>query len=466
MIAALAAVSLAACSDDDNNYKQPEIPDAPVIESTSVDEGSEVNAAVVNEITVTYNAPVTLNSAERIMFNGRRIIPAVVEEKTLSFAVALEPSTDYELSIPEKAVIADKGLYYGPALTLKFRTMAEAGPAEKNYADITNPSATQQARNVYAFLVEQSGQKVLSGAMANVNNNNTFADWIYNVSGKYPALTGYDFIHMRENYVDYTNITPARTQWENNGLVSYMWHWMVPDSKSDYDNVNGGKYGFYIPGAGSETTEFDIREALKEGTWQHECILKDIDQVAGYFKLLSDAGIPVLWRPLHEAAGNYDSGAWFWWGRYGLDYTKQLWKLMHDRLVGHHGLNNIIWIWTAQYAMGQEEKMKEAYPGDEYVDIVGVDLYPSNNDSQLAAYVAALNMTEGRKLVALSEVGRVPDPKKCIQEGAAWSWFMEWYTYNIGPSAEQDEFGNTRQDWVRIMNSPFVMTREQMPSLK
>ncbi|MDE5929113.1 MAG: glycoside hydrolase family 26 protein, partial [Muribaculaceae bacterium] len=331
---------------------------------------------------------------------------------------------------------------------------------------LVNSNATAQAKAVYNFLIEQYGKKIVSGAMANVNNNNDFADWVYRVTGKYPALTGYDFIHISESWIDYSNITPARTQWNNNGLVTYMWHINAPNSEEDYRSANTAKYGFYIPGKGNAATEFDIREALKEGTWQNEFLLSDIDKVAGVLRLLQDEGIPVLWRPLHEAAGDYRYGPWFWWGRYGDEYVKKLWILLYERLVEHHGLNNLIWVWTAQCEQGYESQMAASYPGDEYVDIVGVDLYPDNDNSQVTSYKAALDMTDGHKLVSLSEVGRIPSPQKCMNDGAYWAWFMEWYTYNIDNNAGEDSFGNTRDAWKQVMASPFVITREQMPNLR
>lgn len=327
-----------------------------------------------------------------------------------------------------------------------------------------NPSATDEVKKVYAMLLDRSGKEIISGAMANVNNNNDFAGWVDKTTGKYPALTGYDFIHLPEspaNWIDYSDITSAREQWTNGGLVTYMWHWRAPDSEEAYNNRDTGKYGFNI--TGPDGTSFDIREALKEGTWQHRFILEDMDKVAAYLKILADAGIPVIWRPLHEAAGSYQYGAWFWWGRYGDTYTAELWRLMYDRLVRHHGLNNLIWVWTAQYQEGYGDRMKGSYPGDEYVDIVGVDLYEKNTGSQTGAYKAALDMTGGKKLVALSECGLIPDPQKCMSESAPWAWFMLWYTYDIHKNgATTDGFGNTSV-WLReVMNSPLVLTRSSM----
>ena len=72
-----------------------------------------------------------------------------------------------------------------------------------------------------------------------------------------------------------------------------------------------------------------------------------IDLVAAELKKLSDAGVTVLWRPLHEASGNNGDG-WFWWGRARSDGASQaqayvqLWRHMYDRLANLHGLHNLI----------------------------------------------------------------------------------------------------------------------------
>lgn len=471
----MAVVLLSACGDDkpDEPTIDPD-PQVPEITACNVSEGQEVDPDALAEIRITYNTTVALSKPQRITLNGRRITASVADSRIVVVPVKLEAATQYELIVPAEAVIANNGASHGPAYTLKFSTVAKTvePSVPVAFAPLTNTNATKQAQNVYNFLIEQYGKKILSGAMANVNNNNHMADWMSRITGKYPALTGYDFIHLvdskKGNWIDYSDITPAKTQWQNNGLVAYMWHWNVPDSKADYDKGAAGKYGFYGPGKnkGESETDFDIREALKEGTWQNTCILADIDKVAGYLKLLQDAGIPVLWRPLHEAAGDYCNGAWFWWGRFGDEYVTQLWKLMYDRLVKHHGLNNIIWVWTAQCQPGYYDKMKASYPGDEYVDIVGVDLYPQDDNSQAEYYKAALDMTAGRKLVSLSEIGRIPSPDKCMADGAYWSWFMLWYTYDIKDSASKDRFGNTVNSLKTIMTSPYILTRDQMPDLK
>ena len=347
---------------------------------------------------------------------------------------------------------------------------------------LVNPKASKEARNVYNFLLEQSGKKTLSGVQSSHSHKNDFIDAVYKHTGKHPALAGYDFLFLQfsptpdnwswvQNYYD---ISAPKEQWAANGLVNYMWHWNVPNSKADWDNgvnnYNFDGYAFYC-----DKTSFDIREALKEGTWQHDFIMKDIEEVAGYLQLLENENIPVIWRPLHEAAGNYNlygpNGAWFWWGRHGAEPCKQLWRLLYDQLVNVHGLDNLIWVWTVDVTKGAEDQYLDWYPGDEYVDIVGVDIYETNTEAKTRQYQAMVDMTKGKKLVTVSECGNIPDPAKCMAAGNKWSWFMVWCNSdsngNIVLTPSDGNFNlNTGEYWKQVMSSPYVMTRESMPSLK
>lgn len=471
---------LVACSSDkEENEPEPVVTDVHLV-SSSVAEGSEVDASL-NEIKLTYSGNVsissrvkpTLNDKEVTMNyateNGTKILTQVVVPVTLS------DGTQYTLNIPEGALIVAGGSGNVKGVTLHFSTK-EGEHVEVVKGTLCNTNATQEAKNLYDFLWEQNGKKVITGVMANVNNNNDIADWIYSITGKYPALTGYDFIHLPEsgqNWIDYSDITPAKTQWDNNGIVTYMWHWRAPNSKNDYDAKNFSNYDSRIRENG-EGTDFDIRNAVTEGTWEHDFIIEDIDRVAVYLKQLQDAGIPVLWRPLHEAAGSYKyasngqtNSAWFWWGRYGDEPTKKLWNILYDRLVNHHHLNNLIWVWTAQVETEYYDRMVASYPGNDMVDIVCTDLYYDNHTSQKWAYDNLVRMTEGKRIVTIGETGMIQEPEACVNDGAAWSYFMLWYTYDIHKRGEvTDDFGNTPEILKKYFNSEAAITRDEMPSLK
>ena len=465
--ALLMAVALVACDDDETMMTQTPV----TLRSQSIAEGASVLAGMTTQLTLSYNYHMAVNEAAGVTVNGTAVTPTIdgADVKNVLIPLELEAGTEYTISVPAGAFYnADNSSMTSGAFTVKFSTVEGL---DKNLVttSLVNSNATQQAKNVYNFLLEQYTTRTLSGVMANVDNDNEFADLVNTTTGKYPALTGYDFIHLAYSpcdWVDYNNITPAQTQWNNNGLVTYMWHWNTPSNEGDaVDTYNAN-------------SDFDIEAALTEGTWQHDFIMADIAEVAGYLKLLQDAGIPVIWRPLHEAAGNYDlygsmaDGAWFWWGKKGPEATKQLWKLLYDQLVNVHGLNNLIWVWTVQVPTERTEEYLDdaiaAYPGDEYVDIIGVDIYADNIDSKKLQFDFATAVADGKKMVTLSECGNVPNPETCFNSGEAWSWFMVWYNTdedgNILLNTEDANYSlNTAEYWSELMNSEYVITRDEMP---
>lgn len=398
--------------------------------------------------------------------------------------LGLKPGKTYTVTVPEGAVLG-----YGSnqkaaeeiRVTFSMKEVDAYSPADPDsMKSLVNPNASREASYVYNFLFEQIGKKTLSGVQSSHSHKNDFVDFIYDHTGKHPALAGYDFLFLQFSPTpsdwgwvqNYNDISAPREQWGANGLVTYMWHWNVPDSKEAWDNgvknYDFDGYAFY-----TEETSFDIREALKPGTWQNDFIMKDIEEVAGYLQLLEDENIPVLWRPLHEAAGNYDiygpDGAWFWWGRYGAEPCKQLWRLLYDQLVNVYGLDNLIWVWTVDVTKGAEDQYLDWYPGDEYVDILGVDIYAPDTDAKTRQYDALMDIAGGRKPVAISECGNIPDPAKCMKAGNKWSWFMVWSTTD--PSGNlalntPDWSYNTLEYWKNVMGSPYVLNREDMPSFR
>ncbi len=474
---ALAIILATSCdSDHKPDWDEPASSEVSVV-STSVADGSTVSSTLPT-IDVTYSAPIAVNSLVNVTLNDANVSATVNSENPSVLTVTLPDLTEatkYALSIPARAVAGINTRSFAPAVSINFTTDGTPAPEPITVVPegITNPSATQPTKNVYNFLVEHLGKKIISGAMANVNNNNDFASWIESKTGKLPVINGYDFIHLPEsgagNWIDYSDITPATSHWEANGLVSYMWHWRVPTDESAWNDKDISRYGARVPGENVDgPTNFDIENAVTDGTWENRFILEDLDKIAVVFKQLQEAGIPVIWRPLHEAAGSYKyNGAWFWWGAKGGEATKKLWKLMYDRLVNHHGLNNLIWVWTAQYEAGYTEQMKNDYPGNEYVDVVGTDIYADTDASQVAAYNALVDMTGGKKIVTISETGLIQNPDKCFADKAYWSWFNLWYTYDIhNTGADKDGFGNTAESLRLIMENPLVITLDQMPSLK
>lgn len=204
-------------------------------------------------------------------------------------------------------------------------------------------------------------------------------------------------------------------------------------------------YAFY-----KADTEFDATNATVEGTWENKVFTEDLKNAAAYLKLLRDADIPVLWRPFHEAAGG-----WFWWGKDAASF-KSLWIAMFNYFKTE-GLDNLIWVWTT------EGNDADWYPGDQYVDIVGREVYNKETADCVSEYTSIAE-NYGNKIVSLSECGTVGLISEQWASGARWSWFMPWYdgTNEDGsPVVHADEAW-----WKDAMSQEFVVSREELPSME
>lgn len=275
---------------------------------------------------------------------------------------------------------------------------------------LTDPLATDQAKSLISFLVDNYSQKVLSGQQ-DLNEIN----YILSVTGKQPAVGVFDLIDYSpsriEHGADPTGQVESWINWANTGggIVSLSWHWNAPTDLIDGEGTEWWR-GFY-----TYATTFDIEAVLADPAGERYALLiRDIDAIAVELAKFQAAGLPVLWRPLHEA-----SGTWFWWGAHGPAPFIELWQLMYDRFVNHHGLHNLIWVYT----IGDPAW----YPGSAYVDIIGMDIYPENPDTSfLWEWQDTQSRHEGTHLVALSESGILPDPDKIRRDNVWWSWFSVW----------------------------------------
>lgn len=254
----------------------------------------------------------------------------------------------------------------------------------------------------------------------------------FDISGDYTLVITEDVLKSLQEgglIIGGHNYTAVAVYLENNGTAL--------DPNKDY--------AFY-----KADTEFDATNATVEGTWENKVFTEDLKNAAAYLKLLRDADIPVLWRPFHEAAGG-----WFWWGKDAASF-KSLWIAMFNYFKTE-GLDNLIWVWTT------EGNDSDWYPGDQYVDIVGRDIYNKETADCVSEYTSIAG-NYGNKIVSLSECGTVGLISEQWASGARWSWFMPWYdgTNEDGsPVVHADEAW-----WKDAMSQEFVVSREELPSME
>lgn len=284
-------------------------------------------------------------------------------------------------------------------------------------SSLVNKNSTANTKKLYSFLKDSYGKYVITGQQCDGGINGNEFKAIKNLTGDYPALLGLDMM-------DYT---PSRTalgasssavekaiEFANKGgIVTFCWHWNAPTEylNSTANSPDGWWGGFY-----TQSSKFDIAKVMNGQDAKGKKLLdRDIKEIAKQLKRLEKAGVPVIWRPLHEG-----SGGWFWWGAKGSDAYKKLWKYLYNELTNTYGCNNLIWVYNGQSA--------DWYPGDEYVDIVGEDIYPGNHvyDPQVSRFKQAISYGSKTKITALTENGCIFDIDSAVSINALWCWFMTW----------------------------------------
>jgi mannan endo-1,4-beta-mannosidase len=301
-----------------------------------------------------------------------------------------------------------------------------------------NPNATPEAKKVYSYLQSVIGKKTLSGHHGMYGNmEQRDLGYIKEHTEKVPAvleLEGGIFAkRFSEDWAEIQKglVADAIDHWKNNGLVAVCWHWGNPfDENNTY---NGTK------------TKFDIQAAMKDGTNEHEAMIKDLDAMATILRELQDAGVPVLFRPLHEICGG-----WFWWSMQGEETAEDLWRYIYAYFTDHHKLNNVLWVYSYSHEM-----RISWLPGLDTIDIIGVDIYKKNQEDKIKNY-ELMKSVAGDKPIALSECETIPNPEAMNEQGFLWSWFSTWHSRYL--RSNEPDFLKT------VYNHELVITRDELPN--
>lgn len=323
--------------------------------------------------------------------------------------------------------------------------------------ELINPNASERTQGLMNFLVESYGKVIISGQYADQGVYSNEFTAIKEATGKMPAMLGLDLMDYTPSRVAFGTkgkaVTYAKEFDAMGGIISLCWHWNAPEPYLYNNSKQKWWSGFY-----TEATNIDLAKIMngkdQEG---YDLLLRDIDAIAEELKALQDADVPLLWRPLHEA-----SGGWFWWGAAGQEAYKALWVLLYERLTYEHGLNNLIWVWN-----GQD---KAWYPGDDYVDIIGEDIYPGEKvyTSQSSKFMEAVNYSETPKIVALTENGCLIDPDLAFLDDARWAWFGIWNgEFMIKANSPVISGQYNEEDMVKkVYQHEKVLTLDELPDLK
>lgn len=188
---------------------------------------------------------------------------------------------------------------------------------------------------------------------------------IKSVCGQYPAVLGLELggIELGDECsldgVNFKYLAQAAVKhYERGGIVTLSWHprnLVTGDSAWDVSNNT-------------------VVRSLLPGGENHDTFIQWLSRVCDEIELMRGKDgkvIPIIWRPWHE-----HTGSWFWWG-WDLCTAEEyvsLWKMTYEYMMGVRKLDSLVWA-TSPDGNSRFDQWAERYPGEEYVDLLGFDMY-------------------------------------------------------------------------------------------
>lgn len=313
--------------------------------------------------------------------------------------------------------------------------------------DPVSPNASPEAMRLLRFLYSIAGKKTLAGQHDFLGRMSVVTDKVKEITGRYPAVWGSDFGFSDERH-DIDNIKyrvrlvdEIKKQYSSGAIITMTYHQANPVI---------GEPCLFQGGVISKLTDPQWEDLITLGTEIHGAWQKQMEIVAGILKKVEEAHIPVLFRPYHEMNGD-----WFWWGgRKGPDGYIALYKQLFHYFTEHHRLDNLLWVWSPDKPWPGVE---DFYPGDDYVDILGADIYPmKDKDAEVYPqewYDRMVGLAKNRPL-ALTEFCVLPS-EETLERQPSWVWMMAWADLLLR--------SNTKETIIRFFDSQRTLTREELP---
>jgi mannan endo-1,4-beta-mannosidase len=293
-----------------------------------------------------------------------------------------------------------------------------------------NPNLNPTARKVLEYLESVYQKKTLCGYNVYVHTPDD-----YEQTGMHAAVWGRDIRWLGD---------PAETAAHakrHRYILTLHWHWFF-DEDSAWTRKRKSKV--------------DVGKMVTPGTREYKQAIAEMAAAADKLQAFEDFDIPVLWRPLHEI-----DGGWFWWtDKETPENTARLWRMMYDYLTHTRKLDNLIWVYSAGVGNKTTEYRSRFYPGGDYVDISGIDIYGVDFRQDIDKYWDYYNVmskVSPGKMLACGECDAVPDPDK-MQSGKLprWLYALPWWG---APS------GRRPADWaVFTMRHDFTITLDEIPA--
>lgn len=300
---------------------------------------------------------------------------------------------------------------------------------------------------------------------------------VKSVTGSHPAVIGIDFAgfsgtdsaSIRTNKQKLKKIT--EDTYNRGGVISASWHFMNPVSKGGFywvDSVSKPAVKYLKPGGSAHLL-------YKE-------ILKDIADWAHSIKGKRGEAVPVIFRPYHELDGD-----WFWWGRAHCTPEEliSLWRFTVSYLRDSLNVHNFIYAFSTDNKFFSEREYLERYPGDEWVDMVGIDNYGDmgrEGKYDMEAAIEKLKIVsdyaiKAGKLAAFTETGleSIPNPtwwtetllKVMRAEKMQLSYVLVWRNDTRSPTHYYAPFPGhvSVPDFMKFYKDPYTLFEKDLKKI-
>lgn len=295
---------------------------------------------------------------------------------------------------------------------------------------------------------------ILSGQQCgHVGGGNYSSDWLQ-AGGRKAAVMGID-LGYEDCSGDYSGpIRDAQAHAAAGGIVTLSFHPRNPATGGDV-KARGG---------------IDFAKLLSPDNVVYSNWRGVLQNVGNVLQALEERHVIVLWRPLHEM--NAD---WFWWGAGAggptVEQFTALWKDMHRYFTVERRLDNLIWVYAANYR-DERNLLKPVawfYPGPDYVDLVGLDAYADPFDTLASFQSSYTELKALGKPTTLCEVG--PDNLVStanwnlmavagLRDRYAFAYALVWHSWSGHPVAIRD---NSKASL--FMSDARVISLDELPPL-
>ncbi|MFN7250396.1 MAG: glycosyl hydrolase [Anaerobacillus sp.] len=336
--------------------------------------------------------------------------------------------------------------------------------------NLVDPNATAETVSLFKYLQNISGKHILFGHQHTTTQGVTFSGMdgtqsdVKNAVGEFPAVYGWDTLSIDGNEEPNSPEATAEVMklaYERGGVITLSAH--MP-------NFSSGSGDFYDTGR--------VIEHILPGGKDHDAYNEWLDRLAFFANelLLDDAGkkIPIIFRPYHE-----HNGAWFWWGAPHATEAEyvNIWRYTVEYLRDVKEVNNFLYAYSPNgFFDANPANYLDRYPGDEYVDVLGFDMYDRNFTESWMNQVVAdsamiVRLAEERgKIAAITEIGAMdnnngvwpennknvdwwPELLKKIKEdpqASKMAWMLTWRN------------GALNHMWVPYRNHPTLGHNEML----